>query len=90
MAARTALGREERSRQGEGWVKKEEEMTRRSQEKPGAAGKQRSSNVPGKMERRRNASQLKAVEQPWGGEGRRMAEEHGSRRARYHLCFMQR
>lgn len=47
-AARMALQREERSRQGKGWVKKEEEMTRQSQEKPGAAGKHGSCNVQGR------------------------------------------
>lgn len=30
------------------------------------------------MERRRKASQLKAVEQPWRGKGGNVAAEHGS------------
>lgn len=43
-AAHTAP-QQERSSQGKGWVKKEEEMTRWSQEKPGAAEKHRGCQV---------------------------------------------
>lgn len=50
MTACTALHREEQTHQGKGWVKKEEEMTRQSQEKPGAAEKHRSCNVWGRWE----------------------------------------
>lgn len=49
-AARMALQRGERSQQGKAWVKQEEEMTRRSQGKPGAAEKEGSSTMQGRWE----------------------------------------
>lgn len=81
-AAHTAPQREWSS-QGKGWVKKEEEVTRQSQEKPGAAEKRRGCKVQRRWKR------------GWKAEGSRAAVGRSGRRSGWRTwklqgmtCFM--